>query len=124
MGVVVFAVTKLPAPGEGSVLLLPGIGAIAILSTATSEFGPAAAASPGVVGLGRWPWRSRRSPSAAVRTWRAAAEDRPRRVERARLLLLAAPGLSILIVVGTTVRQVTGQPVAAELAGSPSASSP
>ena len=115
MGVVVFAITKLPHLAKGSVLLLPGIGAIAILSTATSEFGPAAAVSPGVVALAVALAFSAIA-VAGVRTWRAAAEDdAPAVVERARLLLLAAPGLSILIVIGTTVRQVTGQPVAVEL---------
>lgn len=115
MGVVVFAVTKLPQLARGSVLLLPGIGAIAALSTATSEFGPAASVSTGVVGLAIALGFAAIA-VAAVRTWRAAAaDDAPAAVERARLLLLAAPGLSILIVVGTTLRQVTGQPVAVEL---------
>ncbi len=115
IGVVVFAVTKLPQLARGSVLLLPGIGAIAVLSTATSEFGPAASVGAGVVGLAI-ALAFAAIAVAGVRTWRAAAsDDEPASVERARLLLLTAPGLSILIVVGTTVRQVTGQPVAVEL---------
>ena len=115
MGVVVFAVTKLPQLARGSVLLLPGIGAIAMLSTATSEFGPAASVSAGVVGLAI-ALAFAAIAVAAVRTWRAAADDdAPPVVEKAGLLLLAAPGLSILIVVGTTLRQVMGQPVAVEL---------
>ncbi|WP_426571386.1 ATP-binding response regulator [Aquihabitans sp. McL0605] len=115
MGVVVFAVTKLPQLARGTVLLLPGIGAIAILSTATSEFGPAASVGSGVVGLAIALAFSAIA-VAAVRTWRAEAHDgAPPAVERAQLLLLAAPGLSILIVVGTTLRQVTGKPVAVEL---------
>jgi len=53
--------------------------------------------------------------TAGVRTWQAGDEPITAVVDRPRLLLLAAPGLSILIVVGTTLRQVTGQPVAVEL---------
>lgn len=36
-------------------------------------------------------------------------------LRRAQLLLLSVPGLSVLVVVGTTVRQLIGQPVAVEL---------
>ncbi len=114
VGVVVFAVTKLPHLARGSILLIPGIGALAVLSTATSEVGPAATASPGVVGLAV-ALAFLAIAVAAVRTWQAGDEATPAVVDRTRLLLLAAPGLSILIVVGTTLRQVTGQPVAVEL---------
>ncbi len=114
LGVVVFVVCKLPHLARGSVLLLPGIGALAALSTATSEVGPASAASPRVVGLAI-ALAFLAIAVAGTRTWQAG-EDRTRaEVDRTRLLLLAAPGLSILIVVGTTLRQVTGQPVAVEL---------
>jgi signal transduction histidine kinase/CheY-like chemotaxis protein len=114
LGVVVFAVTKLPHLARGSLLLLPAIGAIALLSSATSEGGPAAAVRPGVVGLAVGVAFVAIA-LAGVRTWQAGDEAAPAVLDRERLLLLAAPGLSILIVVGTTVRQVTGQPVAVEL---------
>ncbi len=112
IGVVAFAVTKLPELGGGRVLLLPAIGTIAVLSSATSDVGPLATASAQTVGLaGSLAFAA--IALAAARTWHSPAEAKaPVDVDRARLLLLAAPGLSILIVVGTTLRQVTGQPVA------------
>ena len=114
LGVVVFAVCKLPHLARGSILLLPGIGALAVLSTATSEVGPASATSPGVVGLAL-AVAFLAIAVAGVRTWQSGDDRSRAEVDRTRLLLLAAPGLSILIVVGTTLRQVTGQPVAVEL---------
>jgi signal transduction histidine kinase/ActR/RegA family two-component response regulator len=112
IAVVAFAITKLPELGGGRVLLLPAIGTIAVLSSATSDFGPASAASPQTVSLaGSLAFVA--IAIAAVHTWRSPIEAQaPVEVDRARLFLLAAPGLSILIVVGTTLRQVTGQPVA------------
>ena len=114
LGVVVFAVCKLPHLARGSLLLIPGIGALAVLSTATSEVGPAASVSPGVVGLAI-ALAFLAIAVAGARTWQGGDDRSRAEVDRTRLLLLAAPGLSILIVVGTTVRQVTGQPVAVEL---------
>lgn len=115
MGVIVFAVTKLPELQPGALLLLPAIGAIALLSSATSDLGPAADASPRVVELAT-ALALVAIVAAAVKTWRAAPEPGPSvGVDRASLLLRAAPGLSILIVVGTTLRQVVGAPVATEL---------
>jgi signal transduction histidine kinase/CheY-like chemotaxis protein len=114
LGVVVFAVTKLPLLAKGSMLLLPGIGAVALLSTATSQVGPAATASPGVVGLAI-ALAFLAIAVAGFRTWQAGDAPVASTLDRERLVLLAAPGLSILIVVGTTLRQVTGQPVAVEL---------
>jgi signal transduction histidine kinase/CheY-like chemotaxis protein len=114
IAVVVFAVTRLPQLGRWSVLILGGIGAIALLSSTSSNAEPAAAelrlaqlgtaiAFVAIV-------------LAAVRAWSARADaDATTVPERAKLLLLTAPGLSVLIVVGTTLRQVTGKPVAAEL---------
>ncbi len=112
IAVVAFAITKLPELGGGRVLLLPAIGMIAVLSSATSDFGPAAEASPQTVSLaGSLAFVA--IAIAAIHTWRSPTEAQaPVEVDRARLFLLAAPGLSILIVVGTTLRQVTGQPVA------------
>jgi signal transduction histidine kinase/ActR/RegA family two-component response regulator len=112
ISVVAFGVTKVTELGGGRVLLLPAIATIAALSSATSDFGPAADASPQTVSLaGSLAFIA--ISLAAVRTWRSPAEAKaPVEVDRAKLVLLAAPGLSILIVVGTTLRQVTGQPVA------------
>ncbi|MCU1356584.1 MAG: hybrid sensor histidine kinase/response regulator [Acidimicrobiales bacterium] len=115
IGIVVFAITKLPQLGRWSLLLLGGIGAIAMLSTAVSELDPTqvarmrlvdAATASGFLAV----------VLAAGKAWRLAAEDGIARVrERTQLMLLSAPGLSVLIVVGTTLRQVTGKPVAAQL---------
>ena len=109
MGVVVFAITKLPALGQGGMLLFPGIGAIAILSTATSEPGPAASASPGVVGLAIALAFSAIAAAGAHVAGRSD-DQRPPWSIGPRLLLLAAPGLSILIVVGTTSARSPASP--------------
>jgi signal transduction histidine kinase/CheY-like chemotaxis protein len=114
LGVVVFAITKLPQLQKGGMLLLPGVAAIALLSTATSEGGPAAYVRPGAVGLAI-ALAFLANAVAGVRTWQAGDDQALPVADRERLLLLAAPGLSLLIVVGTTLRQVTGQPVAVEL---------
>jgi signal transduction histidine kinase/ActR/RegA family two-component response regulator len=112
VSVVAFGITKVTELGGGRVLLLPAVATIAALSGATSDFGPAAEADPATVSLaGSLAFVA--VGLAAARTWRAPAEAKaPVEVDRAKLVLLAAPGLSILIVVGTTLRQVTGQPVA------------
>jgi signal transduction histidine kinase/CheY-like chemotaxis protein len=115
LGVVVFALTKLPLLGRSSLLLLPGIGTIAFLASAMSELDPDVAARTNAVDLAT-AMAFGALIVAGVRVWRAPPDfAAPPVPARAQLLLLAAPGLSILIVVGTTLRQVTGQPVAVEL---------
>jgi signal transduction histidine kinase/CheY-like chemotaxis protein len=53
---------------------------------------------------------------AADRSWQPNPPGEPAALSvQTRRLLLAAPGLSVVIVIGITVRQVTGAPVAAEL---------
>jgi signal transduction histidine kinase/CheY-like chemotaxis protein len=115
VGVVVFALTKLPLLGRSSLLLLPGIGTIAFLSSVMSELDPDVASRTNAVDLAI-ATAFGALVVAGVRVWRAPPDfHAPPVPARAQLLLLAAPGLSILIVVGTTLRQVTGQPVAVEL---------
>jgi signal transduction histidine kinase/ActR/RegA family two-component response regulator len=115
VAIVAFAITKLPDLGGGRILLLPAIGTLAVISSATSDFGPAAEASAQTVSLaGSLAFAA--IAIAAVRTWHSPTEAQaPVALDRGRVFLLAAPGLSILIVVGTTLRQVTGQPVANSL---------
>ena len=115
IGVVVFAMTKLPLVGRWATYLVGGMGIIAVLSSAVRQIDPSDVRRATVVdlvmavafvavGIG------------AVRAWRAPTSPEPPRVTaRAQLLLLSAPGLSVLIVVGTTLRQVTGDPVASQL---------
>ncbi len=113
--VVVFAASRIPQLGNWSILLLGGMGSIALLASAVGHIdatdlnrlhvldGGAAVAFLAVI-LG------------AARSSVPASRLEPTAVpKRAQLLLLSAPGLSVLIVVGTTIRQVTGQPVAVEL---------
>ncbi|HRW36692.1 MAG: response regulator [Acidimicrobiales bacterium] len=117
LGVVVFAFTKLPLLGRWSVVLLPGVGTIALLSSAMSELDPSVAERTNAIDVAV-AMAFVAVAVAAVRVWRTPVEQLggPGTVpQRAQLALLVAPGLSILIVVGTTLRQATGQPVAVEL---------
>jgi two-component system sensor histidine kinase/response regulator len=117
LGVVVFAFTKLPLLGRWSVVLLPGIGTIALLSSAMSELEPSVAERTNAVDVAV-AVAFLAVAAAAVRVWRTPRHELggPATVpQRAELALLVAPGLSILIVVGTTLRQAFGQPVAVEL---------
>ena len=113
ISLVVFSITKIPHLSHWSVPLLGALAAIAMLSSASSEIRPrdtdllhlldgaTAIAFIAVI-------------LAAGRSWRPRETD-AQIPDRARLLLLSAPGLAVLIVVGTTLRQVAGQPVAIEL---------
>ena len=115
IGLVVFAGTKLSHLGTWSGLLLVGIGATALLSSAVSQIDPHDMARRHLVDLAT-AGAFVAVLIAACRAWRSyAAEDVSSLPERARIFLLSAPGLSVLIVVGTTLRQLTGRPVAAEL---------
>ncbi|MCB0964865.1 MAG: hypothetical protein KDA98_16435, partial [Acidimicrobiales bacterium] len=115
LGVVAFGVTKLGRLGRSSLLLLGGVGAIAVLSSAMGVIDPSSAAEVGTVDLAT-ALAFAAIVVAAVRAWHLLADagDAPV-TERAELLLLSAPGLSVLIVIGTTLRQVVGRPVADEL---------
>ncbi len=112
---VVFAATRIAALGRWSVLLLGGIGSLAILTTSESGIDPgqggrihlvelASAGALALVMVAGWRWSRMRRGDA-----------HPPVAARAQFLLLLAPGLSVLIVVGTTLRQVAGRPVGPEL---------
>jgi len=113
--VVVFAATRMPTGGRWKLLLVYGVGLVAVFGSLIGwsdpgQHGRAAMVEVGaaigfaVVAL------------AALRSGHnlAAGHDAPvpKHTER---LLLSAPGLAVLIVLATSVRQVIGQPVAAEL---------
>ena len=53
---------------------------------------------------------------AAIRSWPAPTEESPAAADHAKAILLSAPGLALIAVIATTLRQLTGQPVAVELA--------
>jgi two-component system sensor histidine kinase/response regulator len=113
--VVVFVLTRVPELDRWSLVLLGGVGAVALLTSASSEVGSADAARERLVDIGAT-LAFLAIVVAAVRSWQPAQhEERAGVPQHAQLLLLAAPGLSVLIVVGTSLRQATGQPVAAEL---------
>ncbi|QXC62255.1 response regulator [Aquihabitans sp. G128] len=115
LSIVVFAIIRLPRLGRWSVVLLGGTGALSLLSSAASNLQPQDAALHHAVDLATTAGLAAIA-IAAVRSWLPITGAEPMPIpERARILLLSAPGLSVLIVVGTTIRQVTGQPVAAEL---------
>ncbi|MCU1499218.1 MAG: hybrid sensor histidine kinase/response regulator [Acidimicrobiales bacterium] len=113
LAVVVFAIIRSPELNRWSALLLGGIGALALLSSASSNLGDRGythlidltmAIAFTAVAI------------AATRSWQPAADIERQPVPKsAQMLLLSAPGLSVLIVVGTTLRQAMGHPVAAEL---------
>ncbi len=115
IGVVAFALTRAPQLGRWILLLLGGIGALALLGSASGEIASAEVARVRMVDVGI-AVAFFAIVLASIRSWhptsRTEATDVP---QHAQLLLLSAPGLSVLIVVGTTIRQATGQPVAAEL---------
>ncbi|MEZ5179997.1 MAG: ATP-binding protein [Acidimicrobiales bacterium] len=112
---VAFAFTRLPWRGRWSVFLFAGIGGVALLSSATSNLLASQSTQARAIDLGT-SFAFGAITLAAIRSGgREADVVRAGVPERAQLLLLATPGLSVLIVVGTTLRQVFGNPVAVEL---------
>jgi signal transduction histidine kinase/CheY-like chemotaxis protein len=111
--VLVFAATRTPEGNRWRLLLLGGVACVALFESALGEVAPAATASAGSILVG----------SAvgflvvvlAATSARRTPDEEPRGPARARPLLLSAPVLAVLIVLGTTVRQVAGQPVAVDL---------
>jgi signal transduction histidine kinase/FixJ family two-component response regulator len=115
LAAVVFALTRLPRRGRWSVFLFAGVGAIALLSSAASNLLDSQSTQAQAIDLGM-SFAFGAIIVAAIRSGGSEADVVLSPVpERAQLLLLATPGLSVLIVVGTTLRQVIGKPVAVEL---------
>jgi two-component system sensor histidine kinase/response regulator len=112
---VVFATTRIAQLGRWSILLLGGVGSLAILTTSGSAIGPgqsgrihlidlASTAALVLMVVAGWRWQRMHT-----------GEEQSAAAARAQFLLLLTPGLSVLIVVGTTLRQVAGRPVGPEL---------
>jgi signal transduction histidine kinase/ActR/RegA family two-component response regulator len=115
LAVVVFAATRIPQGARWALLLLVGVGTAAVFGGAVSHLGLDDAIRPALV-EGGTAVGFLAMVLAATQSWRpATAADAGAVPVHAQRLLLSAPGLAVLIVIGTTIRQVTGQPVAAEL---------
>jgi two-component system, sensor histidine kinase and response regulator len=113
---VLFAMTRIPAGSRWRVLVLGGVGLTAMFGGILSLADPADATLVGIIdagtGLGFFCVIA-----GVVRSWSPGSVGvaAPSVAKHAQRLLISAPGLAVLIVIGTTIRQVTGQPVAAEL---------
>ncbi len=111
--VLVFATTRTPEGSPWRVLLLGGVAIVAVFESALSQVGPGQPRSAGPIQIGTTVGFLI-IVLAATRSWRAPV-DEPRTSGQPRPLLLSAPVLAVLIVLGTTVRQAAGQPVAVDL---------
>jgi signal transduction histidine kinase/ActR/RegA family two-component response regulator len=118
LAVAIFAGTRIPARGSRTLpVLLGGLGVVAIANSAVAYLPTTSARATDLVDV------------AAVIGFLAivlatslaqqpalAGQGSSRVMEQARRLLLSAPGLALLIVVATSIKQAAGQPVASELA--------
>jgi signal transduction histidine kinase/CheY-like chemotaxis protein len=113
--VVVFAATRMPVGGRWKLLLLYGVGLVAVFGSLVGWNDPGLPGRAAAVDIGAAIGFAVVI-LAALRSGHgfAARSDAPvpKHTER---LLLSAPGLAVLIVLATSVKQVIGQPVAAEL---------
>ena len=115
IAVVVFTLTRIPQIGPWGVLLLAGAGSVAVLASMASHTDPTEVARLDLMQLATALAFLMVLVAATKSRGPLRATDDPFIPRQARMLLLSAPGLSVLIVVGTTIRQVTGKPVAVEL---------
>lgn len=114
LAVVFFAITRIAQGARWALQMLGGVGAVTIFGGLVSQGSATDAARGSLVDIG-----------AAVgflilvlavaRSWEHASPADDNVPIRAQRALLSAPGLAVLIVIGTTVRQLAGQPVASEL---------
>ena len=113
---VLFTMTRIPPDSRWRVLVLGGAGLVAMFGGILSLADPSDTTLVGMIdagtGLGFFC-----IVAGVVRSWSptSAGATAPSVPKHAQRLLISAPGLAVLIVIGTTIRQVTGQPVAAEL---------
>jgi signal transduction histidine kinase/CheY-like chemotaxis protein len=117
LAVVVFAATRTPMALRWRILLLGGVGLVTMVGTALSLTDAGDAVSVGVIDSGAAAGFIAVI-LAATWSWQPAPAEVPALgpvPQNAQRLLLSAPGLAVLIVLGTTIRQVTGQPVAVGL---------
>jgi signal transduction histidine kinase/CheY-like chemotaxis protein len=113
LAVLAFAATRVPAGTRWKLLLLGGLAAVATFGSLLSEAATTVAAAS-VVDIGTCTGLLL-VVLATTRSWQATAELPAAPRTTAQRLILSAPGLAVLIVIGTTIRQVTGQPVASGL---------
>ena len=112
-----FAATRVPADRTRTLPLL--LAGVAVVATASAAFGhlpgdgPPDLALDAAAAVGFLAMVLAASFSPVAPAPEQATSDR---TEQARRLLLSAPGLALLIVAATSVKQATGQPVATELA--------
>jgi signal transduction histidine kinase/FixJ family two-component response regulator len=110
-----FVLTRRAEGFQGRGVLLGGIGVVALFGILAGHAGTWAPGFSGALEAGAVVGFLA-VVLAAARSGRAQpATPSIARWRQARSLLLAAPGLSVVIVIGMAVRQVTGAPVAAEL---------
>jgi signal transduction histidine kinase/CheY-like chemotaxis protein len=109
-----FAATRVPAGTRWKLLLLGGVGVLATMPALLSEV----AVTDQVVGLVDIGLCAGLLAVvlATTQSWAPSPATAPSGARsQTQRLVLSAPGLAVLIVIGTTMRQVTGQPVAADL---------
>ena len=111
LAAVVLAATRLADAGGWRLVLLGGVGTIALHGTALSQASPASSGVIALLDVGIAAGFLA-IVLAALRSWQPTAAPPTGTQLHAQRLLLSAPGLAVLIVIGTTIRQVTGQPVA------------
>jgi len=111
LAAVLFVATRPPSGAPRNMLLLGGIAAIAVLGAERSLLRDDQTAAYEAVDVGL-ALGFLAVALAATRSWATAdAPDVTPPLQHGRPLLLSAPGLAVVIVIGTTVRQAAGQPV-------------
>jgi two-component system sensor histidine kinase/response regulator len=112
LATVAFAATRVPAGTRWKLLLLGGLGVLATMPTVLSEVAPTDQVI-GFVDIGLCAGLLA-IVLATTQSWAPSLPAGSTHSQTQRLML-SAPGLAVLIVIGTTMRQVAGQPVAADL---------
>jgi len=114
VSMVILALTRIPHGHRWQILLLGGLSIVTLSGVALSQISSSQVLSQGAVEsllvTGMFVMAV-----SATRSWLEPSDELDVVASPARRLLLSAPGLAVLIVIGTTIRQVTGQPVAADL---------
>ncbi|MEX2293778.1 MAG: ATP-binding protein [Acidimicrobiales bacterium] len=114
VSMIILAATRTPHERSWQLLLLGGLGTVALSGVALSQLSTAEGLRGGAV-EGLYAVGIFLIIVSATRSTHEPSDTAGAVSTHARRLLLSAPGLAVLIVIGTTIRQVTGQPVAANL---------
>ncbi|NLD75822.1 MAG: response regulator [Acidimicrobiales bacterium] len=113
LAAVVFALTRLPLFESWTGILLGGVGVLAVFGLLMGQVERQGLLNTGLIDVGVAVGFVLVS-LAVFRSWNSGPGRSDVGAQTQRFLL-AAPGLSVLVVVSATVRQVAGQQVAAEL---------